>query len=825
MRIAVARLRRPRAFCARKTSDPERGIVVNRLALSVLTLCGLTLYGAANNITNIMMGHLIGSLLVAGHFRFWPGTRTVRMIVGNLVDLSAGVAMFHIGGSSTGALYPLFLWIILGHGFRFGINWLFATMALGAVAFTYTILTVPFWLAHPGLSYGLLGGIIAVPLYASTLIVRLSKARDAAEQANRAKSLFLASVSHELRTPLNAIIGYGTHLERADLHREQHQMVAASVSAGRHLLHLINQLLTLSQSETDETKARSQAFIIPELIAEVRDILRLEAQNKGLDITLEGELGADRPIVANLDAVRNILLNLVGNAVKFTSEGSIHIRCAVVDTDHGARLEVTVGDTGPGIPAEAQERIFDLFTQADNDVREEYGGTGLGLAICRELARALGGEVTVDSQPGHGSRFTLSCPVELSDRAIGPDSARVLVIRREGEAEPNQIQRSSEDEPWLCRHLALADGEDPATAVRTLDLSTYDVALLTRAAAGRCTTDGELWSLFRADRLAPVLLNDDGVWDAEDVRLRAAFATVLPPGASSAEMRSAVRIGCSFGAGSKPASKSGDTDVVQPRSVLLADDNRVNRMVFDTILSDAGHRVTCAIDGEEALEALERGGFDIAFIDVNMPRVDGITCCRRYRARERNDARMPVVGLTADATEETEKRCLDAGMDLRMTKPVEAETLLRTVADMTSRERLSSSERRADPVPVANDDGRDPVDRAKLQELVDLGGAEFVRGVVEAYCEDADATLTALRASLDEGDADAFRFHAHALKSSSGNVGAIVVAERCEALESVRDERFATVGGDEFAKIETEVRAAIDALNSAAAQTVERSAR
>lgn len=393
--------------------DHEREVIINRLVLIVIALT-VTYFLDGN--ADLMLGfqlHLIGSLAIFAAYRLKPGPSSSRRLVGLAVDFGVSTYLFEIGGGAVAALYPLYLWVILGYGFRFGIKWLGIAAALGTLSFGWTIYSVPYWHHNLSLSLGLLGGLIVVPAYCLTLIIKISKVTKEAESANKAKSLFLASISHELCTPLNAIIGYSTHLLDMKLPEAQQQMVSTSVSAGQHLLHLINQLLTFARSDTQEELPEPKEFSIVDVLTDVRDILQLAASEKGLKIHLEAEALSDQAVKGQLDHIRNILINLTSNAVKFTETGTITLKCGIEDdASETPLLWCSVMDTGPGIPAEAHEKIFGAFQQAEDSIIDNFGGTGLGLAICKQLAMQMGGDIALESTVGNGSTFTLACPVE-----------------------------------------------------------------------------------------------------------------------------------------------------------------------------------------------------------------------------------------------------------------------------------------------------------------------------------------------------------------------------------------------------------------------------
>lgn len=796
--------------------DREHEMIINRIVLIIIASSVAWFLDAAPDIMMVFQIHFMVSLMIAIAYRFDRRPSTVRRLAGIINDFGAGTYLFHIGGSSLAALYPIYLWVILGYGFRFGISWLFVATGLATLSFGWTVYNVPYWQENLSLSVGLLIGLAVIPSYCSTLITKLSQAKEEAEAANKAKSLFLASISHELRTPLNAIIGYGTHLLGMKMPESQKQMVSTSVSAGRHLLHLINQLLSFAKSDSQEELPEPVDFSIVELLTDVRDIMQIAAEEKGLVIHLQAEPMSDRIAVGQVDHIRNILINLTSNAVKFTDSGFVLLKCGYDADKDGDGLWCSVADTGPGIAEDAQERIFGVFQQADDSVVSKFGGTGLGLAICRQLARQMGGDIALSSKTGVGSVFTLSCPIEFAengDAEASSDSVHILSLGKGADAP--HIEKT-QNQSVRIDHVPHVSGSDILTLLEDRDLRDYDLAVLDSEIAAQYDEDHPLWSLFREAKLPPVLLSGSGSRNLEDIELRAAFASVLPSTPDFETIRSVVQIGCSFNRSLKSAGDIIDHSSfeVQPQRVLVADDNRTNQMVLETILSNAGHDVTVVPDGEAALDELENEVFDIVFLDVNMPRLGGIECCKMWRQIEGARSHIPIIGLTADSTEETEKRCLDAGMDLRLTKPVEAGHLLETITRLTKNE-VSAGLAGAMDDPFGTVTRMDDksaaekpvsIDSSQLNYLRSIGDGEFVRSIIDAYLEDTATIMEALEKSVSAGNIDEFRFHAHAFKSGANNVGAVMLSKICARLEVIAEPDFAAHAEEHLELVRSEVQ-------------------
>lgn len=810
--------------------DREREMIINRL---VLIIIALTITYFLDGSADLMLGfqlHLMGSLAILIANRFNPEPSSARRFAGLVVDFGVSTYLFEIGGGAVAALYPLYLWVILGYGFRFGVKWLGISAAMGTAAFGWTVYSVPYWHQNTSLSVGLLVGLVVVPAYCSTLIIKISKATKEAEEANKAKSLFLASISHELRTPLNAIIGYGTHLLDMKLPEAQQQMVQTSVSAGQHLLHLINQLLSFTQSDTKEELPEPKEFSIVDVMTDVRDIMQLAAEEKGLEIHLQAEAMSDQRISGQLDYVRNILINLTSNAVKFTDTGTVTLKCGIDDDDEIPQLWCSVTDTGPGIPEEAHEKIFGVFQQADDGIIESFGGTGLGLAICQQLAMQMDGGISLESAVGEGSSFTLACPVDLAasaDDIPHEESFRILSL---GFGLNGPEISGEEAKAAYIDHIQCGETDQLENILKNRPLEGYDLALLDEEIAEHHRDDAIFWNHFREANLPPVLLSTNSSKSLDEIKLRAAFASVLPASPDFDAVRSVVQIGCSFNRTSKEAADDANRIIRTSVSlnILVADDNRTNQMVLQTILVNAGHTVVAVSDGEQALDELEKYSFDIVFLDVNMPNIGGIECCKLWRQIEGPRNPIPIIGLTADSTSETEKKCLDAGMDLRLTKPIEAGLLLDTVAEQTgnfleagSLAGTKEAPGDVDPFNVVRaigskpaDNTEPPIDAAQMNYLKSIGDESFVQSIVDAYIEDSMDIMAAFEQAVETSNVEDFRFQAHAFKSGANNVGASKLSGICSHLEVITEIDFTNRRLEYLAEVKQEVARITDFLQN-----------
>ena len=515
----------------------------------------------------------------------------------------------------------------------------------------------------------------------------------AAERANEAKSVFLATMSHEIREPMNGVIGMTGLLLETPLSAEQQTLVEAVLDSGQALLTIINDILDLSKMEAGRLELESIDFDLKNLLERLVAVVAPRARSKGLALQLV--LEPDVPILLRGDPgrIRQILLNLLGNAVKFTSAGEITLAIRRVAEDaRELRLGITVRDTGIGIPEHLQGRLFAAYAQADPSVARLYGGSGLGLAICQRLVGLMGGEIRLSSQPGQGTAFDLTLALAKTPAkrpgtrhaAAAIAGTRLLIVDGTAATRSMLQQRTRS---WGIIAEAVDSGAAALAALRAG--RPFEIALVDRFLPDM--SGEELGRLIKGNRelraTKLVMIASSGLrGDAGRVK-EIGFAAYLPKPVTTTTL-----LECLLelqgredepGEGARPGLitvHSMSERRPAALKILLADDNPVNCRLAMLMLEKAGHQIDVVNDGALAVEALVGKAYDLVLMDVQMPGVDGLEATRRIRALPGERARVPGIAVTADAMAGDEQRCLAAGMDDYVTKPIDRARLLVKVA-------------------------------------------------------------------------------------------------------------------------------------------------
>ncbi len=673
--------------------DSEHGQTLVRLLVLLVVLIymlgrrafGLDANDAESNAVLFMVaaGLFVGVAILISILRN-PGISHVRRAVGMLSDygLMAAAMVYH--SEPLAWVYVILMWVTVGNGLRYGTFYLRTAVAFAVVSFGIVVAMSDYWQANMSLAIGLLIGLAAVPLYLAALLRDLTKATEEAKRANEAKSRFLANMSHEFRTPLNGLAGMSELMATTRLDQEQRRYLSTIQASTRALLSLVEDVLDISAIEVGKIKLTSEYFSLQEVIDNVGLIMRPTAERKRLSYMVAIDGGVPIDIKGDPAHLRQILLNLVSNAVKFTDKGfvKLHVSRGIDQEAPVVRLRFEISDSGMGIPASAKSKIFEAFEQIDSSLSRRHAGTGLGTTIAKALTEAMGGFIGFESVEKAGSKFWIELPFEPVP-ALLPHQSDL-----QADAFGGQSHHSAENiipflDPFL-RHRA---------RVRTM-------------------------------------------------------------------------------------------------RVLIADDHAANRMVLESLLSKAGHRVSSVEDGEAALNALEMHDYDVVIVDLHMPGISGLEMLSQLRLMEAGTSRhTPVLVLSADVTPDAIRKCVEAGAKAFIAKPVTASRLLDTLTDVATNGQITLLAQAKRPeLPMSRGEILDP---QLLSELSEIGmGEEFIEGFIRQCLQDAAQCMTCIEKGCEQKRWDAVREQAHALKGIAGNLGLIRLSAMSGNLMQLTDSHF-----------------------------------
>ncbi|MBT3017583.1 MAG: response regulator [Candidatus Thiodiazotropha sp. (ex Clathrolucina costata)] len=626
------------------------------------------------------------SILILLSFIYVKHGSIVRKIVTMLGDHSMTCLAMYSAGEVGAPLFTVLVWITVGYGARFGTNYLYLGMFLSTLGFYFVINTTPFWLSIPIVGYGLIITNIMIPIFVSKIINQLVDANAKTEEANQAKGRFLANMSHDMRTPLTGIIGISQLLMTDNLGDQIDKKIKTIDSSAKHLLTIIDDILDMSKIDAGKIKIGYQNFDLHALLTTVSTSFQPIAQEKQLKLLTH--ISPDLPfnLIGDSYRIKQVLNNLIGNAIKFTHQGYVDIRVyPLFKAESSLNLRFDIIDTGIGISQEGLKNIFQRFNQIDDSITREYGGSGLGTTISKELVNCMGGEIHVDSTLGKGTRFYFDLPLDIqADLKENHYSGHITITYTNSMQFHQRINQALKQ--WAINNYAVSTIDEFAEAASNttsnsnhqtlvfVDAEYVDINLKHLVNQFEKTTGGQV-HIILIDTVAkfqlPVIpLEIVSIVDDLENRhqlynaIHSVFLDTSPP---------------------KNLQEDGWDQTQHPNKlkILVAEDTAVNRLFLSEMLAKAGFEVELAEDGESALHKFEETEFDLAILDMQMPRIGGLDVIRQYKKSHKMKKQISFIVLTANISKEAEQQCRHAGADIYLQKPVDIKTLIQEIVRLT----------------------------------------------------------------------------------------------------------------------------------------------